>query len=536
MGAAPSFSSFAPGTKILDRYIIEEMIGVGGMGMVFRARHELLGETVAIKCLRADSGSGNESLSRFLREARASAQIKSQHVAKVHDVGTLPSGTPYMVMEYLEGQDLGELLTRYGAFSIHDAIEYALQACDALNAAHKLGVVHRDIKPANFFLTKNEHGEKIVKMLDFGISKTDGENLTKSAVMLGTPFYMAPEQLYSAKAADIRSDIWSMGVVMYELIEGGRPFIGESVFELGGAILSNPPQPTKKAWPKGLFAVVQKCLEKEPEKRFQSAAELLTALAQFDQSTGTGRQARIRRHQIEREFADDVTAVDTKPAPAATRAQLAAPKPPMVAKGPGAAKPPAAAKAPLPPVEQEDTVPTPMKVGAPLTAPDQVTPGFAAAVSTSASAGRPQRAHTVTSLDTNDLKAPRSLTSIVLVVAAAVGLVVAAWWALSRAGTPTVETKSVEGADASAVVDAGAKPADSADANSFVDAATAPGVDAALTATPPIRVPTKPTPDPQPVSSRPAQRPATTKVRGSGSKASRNPTPKPPVKDPNSYR
>lgn len=518
VGAAPSFSSFAPGTKILDRYIIEEMIGVGGMGMVFRARHELLGETVAIKCLRADSGNGNEALSRFLREARASAQIKSQHVAKVHDVGTLPSGTPYMVMEYLEGQDLGELLTRHGAFSISDAIEYTLQACDALNAAHKLGVVHRDIKPANFFLTKNEHGEKIVKMLDFGISKTDGENLTKSAVMLGTPFYMAPEQLYSAKAADIRSDIWSMGVVMYELIEGGRPFTGESVFELGGAILSNPPQPTKKAWPKGLFAVVQKCLEKEPEKRFQSAADLLAALAPFDQNASTGRQARIRRHQVERELADDVTAVDTKPVAAVGRAQLAAPKPPTVAKASAAAKSAAPAKPPLPPVEQEDTLPSPMKVSAPITAPEQTAPGFAVAISSNEVAARPQRAHTVTSLDVTDLRPQRSRTSIVVAVVAAGGLLVGVWWALARDAAPAAATTEMVATRAFAAM--------------FAPLATA--------SQPPttLLVPAAPTSDaePAPTVSKPARKPITKPVRGSSTKPPRKPAAKRPLSDPQSYR
>jgi serine/threonine-protein kinase len=280
----------AEGEVLAGKYRIERVLGQGGMGVVVAAMHLQLNQRVAIKLLLA--GATADTVERFLREARAAVRLKSEHVARVIDVGALPDGAPYMVMEYLEGSDLSGVVRGTGALSVHDAVEYLLHACEAISEAHSIGIVHRDLKPANLFLTRAADGSSTVKVLDFGISKVagaDGEeeggmSLTKTSAVLGSPLYMSPEQMKSAKSADARSDIWSLGAILYELLTGGVPFNAMTFTEL--VLMVNMETPRSIATIRGdvppeLEAAVFRCLEKKPENRFANVAELAWAIAPF---------------------------------------------------------------------------------------------------------------------------------------------------------------------------------------------------------------------------------------------------------------
>ncbi len=231
-------SSVAPGTVLAGKYRVTRVLGEGGMGVVVAATHIQLDEPVALKFMLPSALGSTEAIARFLREARSAVKLKSEHVARVSDVGTLDTGAPYIVMEYLEGSDLaGELLTR-GPLPPTDTVEYVVQACDALAEAHALGIVHRDLKPANLFVTRRRDGSPLVKVLDFGISKSSalnevggGGSLTKTGGLMGSPVYMSPEQMKSAKDTDARTDIWALGIILYELVGGRTPFESET---LGG--------------------------------------------------------------------------------------------------------------------------------------------------------------------------------------------------------------------------------------------------------------------------------------------------------------
>jgi eukaryotic-like serine/threonine-protein kinase len=280
------------GEKIDDKYEVETMIGEGAMGIVFVARHLKLDERVAIKVLRPELIEGSPTLvQRFLREARAAISIQSAHVVRVMDVGTLPTGAPYMAMEYLEGSDLQSLLQKQGALPIADAANYVIQACDALAEAHARGIVHRDLKPANLFLTKRFDGAPWIKVLDFGISKAvprdnvDPEvSLTQTAAILGSPAYMSPEQVRNAKTVDGRADVWSLGVILYKLLTAESPFEGGTFSSLCAAIVADDPPPLRDKRPEipaALEAIVLRCLAKKPEARFATVEELAKALGPF---------------------------------------------------------------------------------------------------------------------------------------------------------------------------------------------------------------------------------------------------------------
>ena len=272
-----------PGTILLGKYRVEDVIGTGGMGRVVRAAHLYLQQSVAIKVLLPEMATSASMVSRFLREAQAAGKLKSEHVARVVDVGTLPDGTPLMVMEYLTGNDLNQILRHHGPQSPAIVCDLMLQACEGIAEAHAAGIVHRDVKPSNFFITQRPDGSMLLKILDFGISKTPVgvTELTGTQAVLGTPTYMAPEQMKSGRSADARSDIWSMGVVMYQMLTGRPPFGGESYAALVLQVNGEPPAPMMVPLPAGLGEVILRCLEKDPQNRHQNAGALARMLAPF---------------------------------------------------------------------------------------------------------------------------------------------------------------------------------------------------------------------------------------------------------------
>ncbi len=251
------------------------------MGIVYAAWHVVLDCPVAIKFLR-DEFNGNASMvERFTREARACAPLSSPHVIKVLDVGVDDSGRPYTVMEHLQGSDLGQLLEEQERFPVAMAIDFVIQACDAVAEAHEHGIVHRDLKPENLFLASDGENE-LIKVLDFGVSKRAGlHTLTRDGEHLGSPHYMAPEQVTAAAEVDQRADIWSLGVVLFELVSGQPVFDGATIPEILSSTLRRDAPPLRSVQsdaPALLERVLEKCLEKSPADRFQSVRELRAAL------------------------------------------------------------------------------------------------------------------------------------------------------------------------------------------------------------------------------------------------------------------
>lgn len=277
----------AIGEILLGKYRVERILGQGGMGLVVAVRHVDLGQLWAMKFLLPAAIGHEESLERFLREAKAAARLKSDHVAKVQDVGRMANGAPYMLMEYLEGCDLKALVSQEGPLPIEDAVTYMLQVCEAIAEAHAAGIVHRDLKPANLFLVRRRDGSPCVKVLDFGISKQldhAGVDLTNTNAALGSPLYMSPEQMNQSKTVDLRTDIWALGVILYELMAGTSPFRGASIYEVTSRVLQEEPTPLhelRRDVPADLEAVIAKCMRKRREERFQSVEALQEALARF---------------------------------------------------------------------------------------------------------------------------------------------------------------------------------------------------------------------------------------------------------------
>jgi serine/threonine protein kinase len=279
------------GQILAGKYRIEKVLGVGGMGVVVAAQHVQLDEKVAIKFLLPAMLGNQEIVGRFAREARAAVKIKSEHVARVSDVGTLENGAPYMVMEFLDGGDLAGWIQKQGPLPIELAVDFLLQACVGVASAHGIGIVHRDLKPANLFCLRGNAGQLIIKVLDFGISKVTnlsasdtGGSMTHTAAVMGSPFYMSPEQMRSTKEVDMRTDIWALGVVLYELLTGSTPFVGESFTDIAikVATASFPPaRSVRPDVPAGLEAVILKCLEKDKDRRYGNVAELAVALTDF---------------------------------------------------------------------------------------------------------------------------------------------------------------------------------------------------------------------------------------------------------------
>jgi serine/threonine protein kinase len=253
------------------------------MALVVKAWHMGLDKQVAIKLLRDDVAIGADMITRFVREAQAAARLKGEHTARITDVGTFDDGRPYMVMEYLEGQDIGQLIAERGWLSPSLAIDLVIQACEALAEAHSLGIVHRDIKPTNLFLTSRPDGSVLLKVLDFGISKAPQGaelSLTQTWSLLGTPAYMSPEQMRSARHVDARTDLWSLGAVLYEALEGHLPFQADSFSEMCVMVAVDPFTPTIET-PRILVPIISRCLAKLPDDRYPNVAELARDLAQF---------------------------------------------------------------------------------------------------------------------------------------------------------------------------------------------------------------------------------------------------------------
>jgi eukaryotic-like serine/threonine-protein kinase len=291
-----------PGEVLAGKYEIEGLLGAGGMGVVLAARHSALGQKVAVKFLLPDVAKRQpDAVERFLREARAATQLKSEHVARVMDVATAEGGAAYLVMEFLDGRDLGRVLRDEGRLPVASVVDYALQAAEALAEAHGRGIVHRDLKPANLFLTRGVDGSPLVKVLDFGISKASSKGergITRTDAVMGSPGYMAPEQIISAKNVDQRADVWGLGIVLYELTTGVPPFDGDNIATLSAQIVTETPKLVSELRPdvpKALSDAIAKCLEKDATRRFSSMSELAAALEPFASSSSKHVAERIRR-------------------------------------------------------------------------------------------------------------------------------------------------------------------------------------------------------------------------------------------------
>jgi serine/threonine-protein kinase len=298
--SAKSLSTLlTPGNVVAGKFRVERVLGKGGMGLIVAATHLQLEKPVALKFFRGDLGVDREAADRFLREARAAAQLRSEHVARVLDVGVTEDEIPYIVMEYLRGQPLDEIVGERGPLEVQNAVEIGIQVCEGLAEAHARGIIHRDVKPANLFLVEPSPGWLTTKILDFGISKgmTRATNVsvmlgtsrptngTANELVVGTPCYMSPEHLQSPGSIDGRADIWSLGASLHELLTGTPPFDPELDFPaLANAIRNEPAPPLRtlrREIPPGLEAVVARCLEKDRTARFDSAADLALALLPY---------------------------------------------------------------------------------------------------------------------------------------------------------------------------------------------------------------------------------------------------------------
>ncbi|WP_437290045.1 protein kinase domain-containing protein [Sorangium sp. So ce406] len=308
------------GDIIGGKYRVERVIGRGGMGLVVAAHHVSLRHRVALKFLLPEGRTTPGAVERFFREAQAAAAIASEHIARVIDVGHTDDELPYFVMEYLNGIDLEALLETRGPLPPEQAVSYVIEACEALAEAHALGIVHRDLKPGNLFLASRKDGSALIKVLDFGISKASdagvlGANakLTASSVVLGSPRYMSPEHIRSTRTVDARSDIWALGMTLYQLLTGRLPFETESVSALFVSIVTDPPVPPRAHRPDipvELECVILMCLEKNPDRRPQTVAELVALLEPLGSESARRKAARILRRAMGGETADALPAPD----------------------------------------------------------------------------------------------------------------------------------------------------------------------------------------------------------------------------------
>jgi len=286
----PATALPAVGDVIAGKYALLRPLGEGGMGVVYEAMHLRLHLRLAIKVLRPDVSGPGELLARFDREARISAQLRSGHFARVIDIDRLPSGLPYIVLEYLEGCDLAAELLTEGPLPVPEAVDVAMQVAEAMTEAHGLGIIHRDLKPSNLFVCRAA-GQRFMKILDFGISRVEeGEaKITCNSSYVGTPYYAAPEQLRDSSSADARSDVWSLGIVLFELLTGRTPFTGTASEVIARVMVDPVPWPChlRPEVPPELARIVLRALQRDPGERFQSMQELGEALAPFGSASRT---------------------------------------------------------------------------------------------------------------------------------------------------------------------------------------------------------------------------------------------------------
>jgi eukaryotic-like serine/threonine-protein kinase len=275
------------GAVLAGKYRVERVLGQGGMGVVVEATQLDLERRVALKFLRQSAvPEQGSALTRFEREARTIARLRGEHIVQIYDVGRLEHGEAFIVMELLTGEDLSALLDREQRLPVATAVDYVLQACEAMAEAHVAGVIHRDLKPANLFLSKRADGRPLLKVLDFGISKLLSEttSLSLTSGVLGSPLYMSPEQLASSKDIDARTDVWSLGTILYELLTGSPAFQAEGLPQVCARIMAGTADPIGSELrdiPPGLEAVLVQCLRRYPEERYASVADLAAALIPF---------------------------------------------------------------------------------------------------------------------------------------------------------------------------------------------------------------------------------------------------------------
>jgi hypothetical protein len=294
------------GTSI-GNYRIERLIGEGGMGQVYLALHPGIGRRAAVKVLVPGEAGDPQIVSRFITEARAANAIRHPNIVDIYDSGVLDGGTPYIVMEYLEGETLSEVLGR-GAVAIDDALDWSCQVAEALAAAHACDVVHRDLKPENLFLIADAHrlGKRQVKVLDFGIAKLQRHKLdqvhkTRTGMMLGTPLYMSPEQCTSQKDIDYRTDIYSLGVILYEMVTGRRPFDGDGVYAIISMHVNDPPTPPSRLrpdLPRTLEDIILTAMAKAPAARQESMAMMHSQLEQARGNATASSEALLRAQKL----------------------------------------------------------------------------------------------------------------------------------------------------------------------------------------------------------------------------------------------
>ncbi|WP_437894492.1 serine/threonine-protein kinase [Sorangium sp. So ce124] len=340
-----------PGDVLAGKYRIERVLGAGGMGVVLAAWDVVLERRVAVKFLLPEAAALPDAGARFLREARAAAALDGQHIARVLDMGALSTGAAYMVLEYLTGDDLGHVLQTRGHLPLADATDYLLQACEAIAEAHARGIIHRDLKPKNLFLTRRPDGTPLLKVLDFGLSKfiATGDSvkeasLTATGLIMGSIHYMSPEQIRSLKYADIRTDIWALGVILYRMLTGRHPFEGDSITAVTAAIIMDTPTSVlalRPDLPPAVGELVSRCLAKDPGARVQSVAEIGRVLAPFGTQRG-----RLSFESIDRILPERASRAGYPPvgAPPAAPGALGMSSPAW-GRAPGAAE---AATAPMP--------------------------------------------------------------------------------------------------------------------------------------------------------------------------------------------
>jgi serine/threonine-protein kinase len=288
----------AVGDVLAGKYRVDKILGIGGMGMVVAATHLQLDQRVALKFMLPNAAEQPETAARFLREAKAAGRLNSDHVCRMVDLGRLDSGAPYIVMEYLQGESLAALLRRHGPLRVEDAVDDILQAVEGLAEAHAHGIVHRDLKPDNLFLHRRNDGGTVLKVLDFGISKISLHGVsTRTGDIMGSPAYMAPEQMESTRSVDQRADVWSLGVVLYQLVTGRAPFHGDTLPLLCMHVVNDDPEPMSTVrgdLPDGFEAAVMRCLQKDPDQRYPDVGELARALAPFGPTNASTSASRIQ--------------------------------------------------------------------------------------------------------------------------------------------------------------------------------------------------------------------------------------------------